>query len=99
MGIRSAAAAVCDAAIVSAAPVKSGASADMPAYPLTHPDVNDFSAGLHGMPKVRVRQQTGDCLNASPTARADLGAVRAPSRDFRVRRNLPQRALTLADNL
>lgn len=38
-------------------------------------------------------------LNANPNVRADLEAIRRPSRDFRDRCNLPQRALILADSL
>lgn len=79
--------------------VMSGVSAAMSAYLFTHPDVNDFFTGLRGLPKAQVRQQTEDYLSANPSVRADLEAVRAPSRDFRARCNLPQRALTLADNL
>ena len=79
--------------------VMSGISAAMSAYLFSHPDVNAFFSGLQGQPKTEVRDQTEAYLNANPDVRADLEAIRKPSRDFRDRCNLPQRALTLADNL
>lgn len=79
--------------------VMSGISAAMSAYLFTHPDVNAFFSGLQGQPKTAVRDQTEDYLTAHPDVRADLDAIRQPSRDFRDRCNLPQRALILADNL
>lgn len=77
--------------------VMSGISASMSAYLFTHPDVNAFFSSLQGMPKTEVRDQTEAYLNANPTVRADLESIRQPSRDFRDRCNLPQRALILAD--
>lgn len=79
--------------------VMSGASAALSAYLFTHPDVNTFFTSLQGLPKTQVRDQTEAYLNANPDVRADLEAIRRPSVDFRIRCNLPQRALTLADNL
>lgn len=79
--------------------VMSGISAAMAAYLFSHPDVNAFFTGLQGQPKAAVRDQTEAYLNANPDVRADLEAIRAPSRDFRDRCNLPQRALILADSL
>lgn len=77
--------------------VMAGISAAMATYLFTHPDVNNFFSGLQGMPKTQVRDQTEDYLNANPGVRAELDAIRQPSRDFRDRCNLPQRALILAD--
>lgn len=77
--------------------VMSGISAAMSTYLFTHPDVNAFFSGLQGLPKTAVRDQTEAYLNANPNVRADLEAIRQPSRDFRDRCNLPQRALVLAD--
>jgi len=77
--------------------VMSGISAAMSAYLMSHPDVNNFFTGLQGQPKTAVRDQTEAYLNANPNVRADLDAIRQPSRDFRTRCNLPQRALILAD--
>lgn len=77
--------------------VMSGVSAAMASYLFTHPDVNTFFTGLQGQPKQAVRDQTEAYLNANPTVRADLEAIRQPSRDFRTRCNLPQRGLILAD--
>lgn len=79
--------------------VMSGISAAMSAYLFSHPDVNAFFSGLQGQPKTAVRDQTEAYLNANPDVRADLEAIRQPSRDFRDRCNLPQRALILADSL
>lgn len=45
------------------------------------------------------RDQTEGYLAANPAVRADIEAIRAPSRDVRDRCNLPQRALILADSL
>ena len=77
--------------------VMSGISAAMSAYLFTHPDVNAFFSGLQGLPKPQVREQTETYLNANPTVRAEIEAIRQPSREFRDRCNLPQRALILAD--
>jgi hemophore-related protein len=77
--------------------VMSGISAAMSAYLFTHPDVNAFFSGLQGLPKTEVREQTEDYLNANPDVRDEIEAIRKPSRDFRDRCNLPQRALILAD--
>lgn len=77
--------------------VMSGVSAALAAYLTTHPDVNDFFTGLQGLPKKDVAAQTEVYLNANPSVRADLENIRQPSRDFRARCNLPQRALILAD--
>lgn len=77
--------------------VMSGISAAMSVYLLSHPDVNNFFTGLQGQPKTAVRDQTEAYLNANPNVRADLEGIRKPSRDFRDRCNLPQRALILAD--
>jgi hemophore-related protein len=77
--------------------VMSGISAAMATYLFTHPDVNAFFSGLQGLPKTQVREDTEVYLNANPSVRADLEAIRAPSRYFRDRCNLPQRALILAD--
>ncbi len=79
--------------------VMSGVSAAMASYLYTHPDVNTFFTGLQGQPKQAVRDQTEAYLNANPDVRADLEAIRQPSRDFRSRCNLPQRGLILADSL
>lgn len=77
--------------------VMSGVSTAMSAYLFTHPDVNTFFSSLQGLPKTEVRDQTEAYLNANPDVRTDLEAIRQPSRDFRDRCNLPQRAMILAD--
>ncbi len=77
--------------------VMSGISAAMSAYLFTHPDVNAFFSSLQGLPKNQVRDQTEAYLTANPNVRADIESIRQPSRDFRDRCNLPQRALILAD--
>ena len=79
--------------------VMSGVSAALAGYLLTRPDVNEFFTSLQGLPKTQVRTETEAYLAANPGVRADLDAVRQPSRDFRDRCNLPQRALILADNI
>ena len=77
--------------------VMSGVSAALAAYLATHPDVNDFFTGLQGLPKKEVAARTETYLNDNPNVRADLELIRLPSKDFRTRCNLPQRALILAD--
>ena len=77
--------------------VMSGVSAALAAYLVTHPDVNDFFTGLQGLPKTEVAARTETYLDANPNVRADLENIRQPSRDFRARCNLPQRALILSD--
>ena len=77
--------------------VMSGVSAALAAYLVTHPDVNDFFTGLQGLPKQDVALRSETYLDANPDVRAALESIRQPSRDFRDRCNLPQRALILAD--
>jgi hemophore-related protein len=77
--------------------VMSGVSAAMSTYLFTHPEVNAFFTGLQGLPKTQARDETEVYLDANPTVRAQLEAVRQPGRDFRDRCNLPQRAMILAD--
>ena len=79
--------------------VMSGVSAALAGYLFTRPDVNAFFTGLQGLPKTDVRDQTEAYLAANPEVRADLEGIRAPSRQFRDRCGLPQRALILADSL
>jgi len=79
--------------------VMSGVAAATSIYLFGHPDVNAFFTGLQGLPKVEVRDRTEAYLAANPGVRADLDGIRAPSRDFRDRCQLPQRALILADSL
>lgn len=76
--------------------VMSGVSASLAVYLLGHPDVNDFFTGLQGLPKSEVAAATETYLDANPGVRADLENIRQPSRDFRARCNLPQRALILS---
>ncbi len=79
--------------------VMSGVAAATAVYLFGHPDVNDFFTGLQGLPKTEVRDRTEAYLAENPGVRADLEGIRAPSRDFRDRCGLPQRALILADSL
>lgn len=75
--------------------VMAGVAGNLAAYLVTHPDVNDYFTGLQGLPKTEVTARTESYLNANPMVRADLESIRQPSKDFRTRCNLPQRALTL----
>ncbi len=79
--------------------VMSEVAAAMSAYLFTHPEVNAFFTGLQGLPKSEVRDQTEAYLTVHPEVRSDLEGIRQPSRDFRSRCNLPQRALILADSI
>lgn len=79
--------------------VMSGVAAATAVYLFSHPEVNAFFTGLQGLPKTEVRDRTEVYLAANPGVRADLEGIRAPSREFRDRCALPQRALILADSL
>ncbi len=76
--------------------VMAGVSAALATYLTFHPDVNDFFTGLQGLPKNEVAARTEAYLNANPDVRGDLENIRQPSKDFRARCNLPQRALILS---
>ncbi len=69
--------------------VMSGVTFDTSNYLTEHPDVNDFFTSLKGQPKDQISAQAQQYLDANPTVRADLQAIRQPSVDFRNRCGLP----------
>ena len=69
--------------------VMSGVTFDTSNYLIDHPDVNDFFTGLKGQPKDQIGNKVQAYLDANPTVRNDLAAIRQPSVDFRNRCGLP----------
>lgn len=69
--------------------VMSGVTFDTSNYLTTHPEVNDFFTSLKGQPKDLIGDQVRAYLDANPTIRADLQAIRQPSVAFRDRCGLP----------
>ncbi len=69
--------------------VMSGVTFDTSNYLTEHPDVNDFFTSLKGQPKDQIGQKVQTYLDANPTVRNDLQAIRQPSVDFRNRCGVP----------
>lgn len=69
--------------------VMSGVTFETSNYLTNHPDVNDFFTSLKGQPKDQIGQQVQTYLDANPTVRSDLQAIRQPSVAFRDRCGVP----------
>ncbi|GFG53045.1 hemophore-related protein [Mycolicibacterium agri] len=69
--------------------VMSGVTFETSNYLTTHPEVNDFFTSLKGQPKDQLGEQVRTYLDANPTVRSDLQAIRQPSVDFRNRCGVP----------
>lgn len=69
--------------------VESQVAGAMTAYFLTHPDVNVFFSGLQGLPREDAFNQAKGYLDANPTVKADINAIRGPVLDLRNRCNIP----------
>ncbi len=69
--------------------VMSGVTFDTSNYLTTHPEVNDFFTSLKGQPRDQIGPQVQTYLDANPTVRTDLQAIRQPSVDFRARCGVP----------
>jgi len=67
----------------------SGVTFDTSNYLTLHPQVNDFFTSLKGQPKDQIGPQVQTYLDANPTVRTDLQAIRQPSVDFRARCGVP----------
>src|SRR5690242_14530782 len=65
--------------------VMSGVTFETSNYLTDHPDVNDFFTSLKGQPKDQIGQKVQTYLDANPTVKSDLAAIRQPSVDFRSR--------------
>ncbi|AFM15004.1 hypothetical protein Mycch_0178 [Mycolicibacterium chubuense NBB4] len=65
--------------------VASGVSASSSAYLFTHPDVNAFFTSLHGLPREEVRTKVIDYMNANPQVKSEMGAIRQPLVDIKLR--------------
>lgn len=65
--------------------VASGVSAASSAYLFTHPDVNAFFTGLHGVPAAQVEIDVDEYLTANPQVFAELTAIRQPLADLKNR--------------
>jgi heme-binding protein len=73
--------------------VMSGVTFETSNYLTDHPDVNDFFTGLKGQPKDQIGNKVQAYLDANPTVKSDLAAIRQPSVDFRTRCGVPPSAL------
>ena len=69
--------------------VMSGVTFDTSNYLTLHPNVNDFFTSLKGQPKDQIGEKVTTYLDANPTTKADLQAIRQPSTDFRQRCGAP----------
>ncbi len=69
--------------------VMSGVTFETSNYLTDHPDVNDFFTSLKGQPKDQIGQKVQAYLDANPTVKSDLQAIRQPSADFRNRCGVP----------
>ncbi|BBX67218.1 heme-binding protein [Mycolicibacterium psychrotolerans] len=65
--------------------VASGVSASTSAYLFTHPEVNNFFSGLHGLPADQLRPKVVDYMNANPQVKAELTGIRQPLIDIKNR--------------
>ncbi|QZY46510.1 heme-binding protein [Mycolicibacterium austroafricanum] len=65
--------------------VASGVSAASSAYLFTHPDVNTFLTGLHGMPHEQIRTEVANYLEMHPQVNAELRGIRQPLADIKHR--------------
>src|SRR3954454_22128097 len=65
--------------------VASGVSASTSAYLFTHPQVNDFFTGLHGVPHSEVQAKIDEYFVANPQIGAELKGIRKPLQDIRIR--------------
>ena len=68
--------------------VESQVAAGMTAYLVTHPDVNTFLSGLHGLPTAGSRGRPGRII-ANPQVQNEIDGVRAPVFDLRARCGIP----------
>ena len=73
----------CTAADFSA--VAGGVSAASSSYLFSHPDVNAFFTGLHGLPREEVHTKVTDYMNANPQVKYDLTEIRKPLIDLKDR--------------
>jgi hemophore-related protein len=69
--------------------VMSGVTFETSNYLTIHPDVNDFFTSLKGQPKDQIGEQVRTYLDANPSVRSELQAIRQPSVDFRQRCGAP----------
>ncbi len=65
--------------------VMSGVTFETSNYLTDHPDVNDFFTSLKGQPRDQIGPKVQTYLDANPTVKSDLQAIRQPSVDFRNR--------------
>ncbi|MDG4663014.1 heme-binding protein [Mycobacterium sp. 236(2023)] len=65
--------------------VASGVSAASSAYLFTHPDVNAFFSGLHGMPRAQLDAEVAEYLATHPQVEAELKGIRQPLADIKHR--------------
>jgi hemophore-related protein len=69
--------------------VMSGVMFDTSNYLAAHPDTDDFFTSLKGQPKDQIGDKVQTYLDANPTIKSELQAIRQPSVDFRERCGAP----------
>jgi hemophore-related protein len=65
--------------------VQTGVSAATSAYLFTHPEVNTFFTGLHGLSHAEMEQKVNEYFDANPQIAAELKGIRKPLQDIRIR--------------
>ena len=65
--------------------VQSGVSAATSAYLFTHPPVNDFFTGLHGLEHSEMEVRVNEYFDANPQIGDELKNIRKPLQDIRIR--------------
>ncbi|MCV7194663.1 heme-binding protein [Mycolicibacterium brumae] len=65
--------------------IAAGVAAATSAYLYTHPDVDGFFTGLHGLPNEEAPDAIRDFFDAHPQEHAELKGIRQPLKDFRTR--------------
>jgi hemophore-related protein len=65
--------------------VKAGVSAATSAYLFTHPDVNNFVSGLHGLSRAQVATKMKAYMAANPQVKDDMTGIRQPLIDLKDR--------------
>ncbi|MBV9090370.1 MAG: heme-binding protein [Mycobacteriaceae bacterium] len=73
----------CNAA--NLARVSAGVASATADYLDSHPDVNNFLTGLHGLPNDEIPTDVRNYMNANPQVQSDLTAIRQPLTDLRNR--------------
>jgi hemophore-related protein len=65
--------------------VRAGVEASTSAYLFTHPDLNDFMTGLHGLTRSQVAGRVRGYLADHPQERDEMAGIRQPLADIKNR--------------